>query len=292
MVYKLPHQPPVNSRLNTELTISLLYHDIFDFPLKKQELARWICGPALKLKKPRPKISLIGDYYVLTGREGTVAQRLKKEQVSRRKMQTLSKIRPIFESEKNVLMVGLTGSLAMNSATEASDIDLMVIVKKGRLWATRLKVLLLLIKHKIPTRRARESVEQDKLCLNIWMDETDLMIKDHNAYTAHELAQVVPLINKNHLYEKLIETNKWILNYWPNCLEVKSLAPQDSGYRLDFLRLILEKLAYWFQLAYMYPKRTREIISPTRAFFHPMDWSKKLLGDLENRGVVHVEATS
>lgn len=264
-----------------------MYHDIFKFPLKRFELGKWQPGKKVKLKVGRPKVEFIGDYFVLSGKKYFIKERLDREVASRKKLKTLAQAKQILEKNNNILMVAITGSLAMAAASENSDIDLMVIVKKGKLWSTRLNVLLFLMKHKIVTRRADDKEERDKLCLNIWLDERDLEIISKNPYTAHELAQIVPVINRGDTYEKLIAANKWILDYWPNSTTIKNYQPESGGYGFMLLSFVVEKAAYFLQIIYMNRKRTREVVTPTRAFFHPTDWSVKVKNELAARGVVY-----
>jgi hypothetical protein len=122
----------------------------------------------------------------------------------------------------------------------------------------------------------------------MWLDESDLIWskKDRNLYTAHEIAQIVPLIDKEKTYERFLWKNKWILDFWPNSIrlqDTKILRYKDtraknlvSGIQYLISKPI-EKICYQLQLKYMKKKITREIITPTRALFHPQDWGKIVL---------------
>jgi hypothetical protein len=174
----------------------------------------------------------------------------------------------------------------MANASKNSDIDLMVITKNNRLWQTRLKTLASLKRSGVAARRAGDANEKDRLCLNIWLDVADLLINQHNPYTAHELAQIVPLINRGKTYEKLLSANKWILDYWPNSVSIEYEASSIKlNTKYSILNTIFEKLVYLAQKVYMNRKKTREVVTPTRAMFHPMDWSKRVVRELEVRGV-------
>jgi predicted nucleotidyltransferase len=288
MVWQRQLQPPHNKEnfLSKEFSIALLYHDIFDFPLREREVVKWSAGGALKLISARPRVQTRDGYYFLKGKD-SVTERARKESVSRVKMKVVAQARQVLDKNPDILMVGITGSLAMAASKEESDVDFLIITKKGRLWGTRLRVLLTLIKHKVAVRRAEEKKEKDKLCLNIWMDETDMVIKhSRNAYTAHELAQTIPLINLDNTYEKLLAANRWILDYWPNVVAISNFQLPIFNQKLNPLSFLVEKCAYFLQKTYMTRKRTREIVTPTRAFFHPFDWSTKVIKELERRGVV------
>lgn len=278
----------MKGRVSEEFSITLLYHDVFDYALRERELKRWQAGRLLKLNSPRPRVETKDGYYFLRGRERLLPERMEKESVSREKMKLLSGVKHVFEGIDSVLMVGITGSLAMASARKTSDIDLMFVVRSGRLWMTRARVLFSLLRHKVAIRRAKEEKEQDRLCLNIWIDERDLAIAHpRNAYTAHELAQIIPLINRENAYERLLASNRWILDYWPNAVRVYNfdLKVGRRGLGPGLAVRVIEKVAYVLQRVYMSHKVTREVVAPTRAFFHPFDWSVKMAAELKKRGV-------
>ena len=177
----------------------------------------------------------------------------------------------------------------MENSNEESDIDLMIITKKNLLWTTRAFVYLLIGLLGIKKRRPFDSNQKDKLCLNIWMDESDLSWtkKQRNIYTAHEIAQILPLVNKDNTYEKLLNINRWVLKYWPNSVKieriensVKSRVKEQNVIRYTLFTDFLEKLFFKLQYQYMKTKMTREVATATRALFHPQDWGKVVLGRL------------
>ena len=58
----------------------------------------------------------------------------------------------------------------------------------------------------------------DKICLNLWLDETALSLprNQRNLYTAHEVVQVKPILDRDYTYLKFIIANLWLKNYLPN----------------------------------------------------------------------------
>jgi hypothetical protein len=182
-------------------------------------------------------------------------------------------------------MVAVTGALAMNNANEESDIDFLTITKKGSLWTTRIFVMALLKVFGIPRRKYGDKSTKDKLCLNIWLDENDLVWskKDRNIFTSHEISQIIPLINKDELYEKFISDNACITDYWPNATsakagkEKKRKKKKETGFVIRLIETLARKGQYW----YMKDKITRETITSTRALFHPVDWASFISLKLE-----------
>lgn len=241
---------------NSKERATIAYHELFNYSLNNKELTKWSVGPKVKINNLPRKRKLKAN-----SNKKFSSQKIK---IAKKAVETLGKI-------KTIKMVAVTGSLAMMNASKDSDIDLMIITKAGTLWLTRLVSYFWLWINNYDLRKPGDKNERDKLCLNMWLDECDLIIEKQNIFTAHEIAQIIPLLNKNKTYERFLWENKWILEFWPKAVkinETSEVKPRDA-----LLVLIIEKLAFWLQYAYMKRKITREVITPTRAFFHPVDWS-------------------
>ena len=261
--------------LKSNKGISIRYHDIFDYKLTKPEAIKW---------------QYINQKVTVSGIKNK--GRLQREKYSQAKLLLATKAAKIISKIPTVKFVGITGALAMNNAGRDSDIDLMIITSTDTLWLTRLCVYYSLFTNHYSLRRPKVNKEKDMLCINLWLDEQDMKWSkaDRNIYTAHEIAQIVPLVNKNNVYEKFLWQNRWILNYWPNSTEVisnkdiKILSEQKTNHFISiyFISWLIEKIAFKFQYLYMKPKITREVITPTRAIFHPNDWGKVVIKKLSS----------
>lgn len=242
---------------------SVKYHDIFDYKLTKTELIKW------QYKNLKEKVD--GDKN---------KSRLQREKYSAKKLIIAKKAANLISKIPSIKFVGITGALAMMNAGKNSDIDLMIITKNNYLWTTRLLSYIVTWLLGFKTRSPKNSFEKDKLCLNLWLDESDLIWnkKDRNIYTAHEIAQIVPLVNKDKTYEKFLYLNKWILAYWPNAVAVHSTKYIVRSNKIN----LLEKIAFWLQYQYMKNKITREIVTQSKAIFHPNDWGKVVIKKLSS----------
>jgi len=265
--------PPKKTILPEPELASLMYHDIFDYPMTKVELKKWKFGP-----KTKRQITIlarkIGQYYILNGREKTITKRPFRNSASLRKIDLARNAARVLGKLPSVIMVAVTGALAMMNADVDSDIDLLIITSARTLWTTRLLVYASLDLMGIPRRRYGVKKQKDRLCLNMWLDESDLAWDntDRNLYTAHEIAQIVPLVNKERTYERFIYKNSWIKHYWPNAVKIPkpTRVPRTAASPLS----LIEPFARNFQFWYMREKITREVVSPTKAIFHPRDWGK------------------
>ncbi|MEK7168938.1 MAG: hypothetical protein AAB778_02895 [Patescibacteria group bacterium] len=241
------------------------YHEIFDFKLTKDELHKWQYKNVKEFAKGFKNKT-----------------RLQREKYSKKKLKLAKRAAILISKIPTVKFVGITGALAMNNAGRNSDIDLMIITKSGRLWMTRLLSYMAIWLNGYKTRKPNQKNEKNKLCINLWMDENDLTWNklDRNIYTAHEIAQIVPLVNKNNIYERFLRCNRWILNFWPNSVKILRSKKTSNFISIHLISWLMEKLAYNIQYLYMSRKITREVVTPTRAIFHPNDWGKIVLEKL------------
>ena len=266
------------SLANTEV-FSVVYHDIFDYPLSFPDLIKWRAGET-ETNDSKLQVLYKNGYYFLEGKEGLIYKRILRERISKKKLGIARKASRILSFIPTIKMIAVTGSLAMYNSTDESDIDLLVVTQKGRLWITRIISYSLLKIFGQNVRSAGDKNQKDKLCLNMWMDESDLVWKkrDRNVYSAHEIGQILPLINRDKTYEKFLQKNAWILKFWPNSVKIGVSKSHTSERKVKFN--FFEKIAFLLQRQYMNSKMTREVVTPTRALFHPQDWGRVILDRL------------
>jgi predicted nucleotidyltransferase len=256
--------------------LSIIYHNLFDYALSLGDLIRWRANDGINNIDSDTQIFHKNGHFFLEGKESLIYQRLLRKRISAKKLEIAKKAAKVISFLPSIKMVGVTGSLAMENSTEESDIDLMIVTSEKNLWTSRFLVYFLLRLVGFNLRKPFEKAEKDKLCLNIWLDEGNLVWRERNLYTAHEIAQIVILINKDNTYERLLSKNRWILNFWPNSVKISKSKVIKSKLSLG----IVESIAFWTQYSYMKSKITREVVTKTRALFHPQDWSSFVLGNL------------
>ena len=272
------HQQSKLSRIDPTIA-TRIYHGIFDYFLDDKEVLRWSTGSAVGISK---------DAHIPHFIKTRLIKQSERKRVSKTKLKKAQSAANFIARLPSILMVGVTGSLAMKNSNKGSDIDLMVVTDVNTLWITRLCTLLGLALFGWKIRRAGQQEEPDALCLNIWMDVEDLAVSEKNIFTAHELCQIIPLVNKKETYQKLLRGNFWTKKYWPYATD-KIYVPNTQSRGSDsfickglqFLEPFARKLQWW----YMKGKRTREVVRITRAFFHPVDWGDEVTKKLSKRGV-------
>ena len=257
---------------NQKIFASVFYHDIFDYPLNEGELIKWQAGRKVKIRQNLRGVSSKDGYYFLAGKDSHILSRILRKRISNRKLRIARKAGQIFSYIPSIRMVGVTGALAMENANQDSDVDLIIICKKGALWTTRLLALTVFKLTGFPVRKFGDKNQKDKLCLNMWLDESALIWpkRDRNIYTAHEISQIKPILDREGTYGQFLYKNSWIRDYWPNATTIRQFTQRISAGQTP-LRL-LETPARVLQLWYMKSKITREIVGKNKAIFHPFDW--------------------
>lgn len=307
-------------QLNRAILQTLIYHDIFDYCLTLKQLTQYLLVSSeidqSLSRKGRSKNSGVGrisntsivvaaktigayrnGYFCLKGREDIIQKRLDMQADNRGKKEFAQKIAHYLSYVPTVLFIGISGAVAMENAEKNDDIDLFIITGKNTMWTTRLLVTVLLDMKGL--RRKRSSKElANKICLNFFVDETALAFpkEKQDIYIAHEIVQVVPLINKVNTYERLLFLNKWILQYMPNSFnKYNTVHPQKIGIKTNAFSNILqsittrtivsllEKSCRMLQHNYMKKHITSETIDKNQLAFHPIDYRGKVLKAYKKR---------
>lgn len=262
---------------NSSILPALIYADIFDYPLTPSELEKYQINqkttPGAVILKPE----LTDGYYHLPGRKNLVQLRKKRTLISQIKLDQAKIIAKRLGSIPTILGIFVTGNVAMRNAVEVDDIDLLIITKANHLWLTRLVITIYLESLGV-RRHPHQKDPRNRFCLNMYLDETSLLVpkSKRNLYTAHEVVQILPLINKANIYARFLSANRWVNDHLPNFpipkfdhnLPSKICHPKST---------IFEQLAYLLQYRYMKNKITKETISPHSALFHPRDTGKQVL---------------
>ena len=204
--------------LKNNVLRTLLYYDIFSYPLKGEELFTFLPQNTITpqdfsdhLKKfsgekDTPFAEREGFYYVKPN-EHFIRARRENENVSRKMWRMTGFMTHIIKRFPYVRCILVTGSLSKNNSDRSSDLDFMVIAEKNRLWITR--TLLMLFK-KIFLFNSYKY-----FCINYYITADRLEIEEKNIYTATEIAYVKATYN-TALMEDFVKANGWIKKYFPN----------------------------------------------------------------------------
>src|SRR3989338_68918 len=147
-----------------------------------------------------------GDYYSLENRPGIAEENIKKARQSVGKIRKSKWPLRFLRAVPFARAIAVTGSVALQNARPTSDLDLLIIVQKGRIWTARIIALLIL---EISGRRREKSKE--KICLNFFAAE-NASAPIQNVASANMLLRAIPLFGRKKYYEFLAQ-NRWVENF-------------------------------------------------------------------------------
>ncbi|HXS14675.1 MAG TPA: hypothetical protein VN711_00935 [Candidatus Saccharimonadales bacterium] len=282
----------MSHKLSNTICQTLLYSELFEYPLTKDELWKYLLTSQKvakkdfeKLLKPVPFCMIAGErFFYLPKRKYVVKKRMDRKMRSYALLGRAKKIARFLSFSPTVLMIGVSGSLAMENSNKDSDIDFFFITKDSTLWITRLFVVVVL--HILGIQRKRNDTSREgAICTNMFLDETSLCLPStkQNIYTAHEVVQLKPLINKNHTYEDFMQQNNWVKKYMVNSLDgipfFSSILAKKPIRILCMIESFLRNLQMW----YMRQHITTEIVGEHIAAFHPYDYEKIIINSFKKK---------
>ncbi len=220
--------------LKTTIVKTLAWFDIFDYPLTREELYKYLwCEGTPDVKKMAYEEFMREDmapfsrnYYFLPGREHIIAERERKIPLLDKKMKiakhAIRKLRWI----PFVRAVFASNTVAQGTAHADSDIDVFIITKAGRLYLTRLLVTLILT---LTRYRRTSTVIRNRVCLCFYATDDALnlapiRIADPDIYLAYWIVQLLPLYDPDNYFEKIQHANAWLKNYLPHAPTASCLA--------------------------------------------------------------------
>lgn len=222
------------SELQKNILATLVYYDILNYPMTGFEMYKYLMRlPGFQRSVPdeNKKYSLAevitelendslkkfieeyNGFYFLHGRKELVGRRLTKNKIANKKTRILIKIAKWLRFAPFVRMIAMTGSLAMKNTDLQSDLDLLIVLKKGKIFTGR--ALVTLITHLLGKRRYDDKIK-DRACLNHFLTEDDLEISIKENFLASEYSLRIWPIFGWHNFHEFQEKNKWINKYKPN----------------------------------------------------------------------------
>jgi hypothetical protein len=196
------------SHIDDHIIRTLLYYDIFNYPLKSDEIFRFLGIDPIKESDFLSSLQFLKQQQIVFQFENFFTLKNSRASIEAEKYLMLakkqSKLIAKFPFVRGVLA---SGSLSKGYMDENSDLDFFIITAPKRLWIARTllvmyKRLFLFNSHKY-------------FCLNYYVDEDHLEIEEKNLFTATELATAIPLYGSKQ-YENLHLSNTWLKTFFPN----------------------------------------------------------------------------
>ena len=228
-----------NIELQRAIVRTVAYFDMFDFPLTDFEIWKFVnlkCNlldAQRALKKLSPEASELSflqsknGFYFLKGRSEIIDKRLKKYAYTDRKFKRAMRIAKIFKFIPWIKMIAISNIIGAHNLRDESDIDFFIITKTKKIWLTRFFCSSVA---QTLGLRPKKGDERDKVCLNFYVGEEAMNIKNlmlgteqcsvrknsDDIYFKYWLINLVPIYDAGNTYKNFIRENNWIKNYFPN----------------------------------------------------------------------------
>lgn len=228
----------MDNEIKTEIIKTIAYFDIFWFPLRSDEIRRFCALPvaaeqlseALAIMEADSLVWQMEGYYALLPCPDWVRERKEKYAYSCKKMEVAARSTAIIAAFPFVEGVAISGSLSKYAADENADIDFFIIAKANRLWICRSFL------HAFKKLTYFFGKQHD-FCMNYFLDENELELKDKNVFTATELTTILPVYGAKAFF-RFVSANQWITRFLPNSPEFQMTFPEPTKKQL--IKTLLE----------------------------------------------------
>jgi len=281
--------------LEQGILAALAFYDIFDYPLTSLEIWRFFQDPdgelsetdyslgqimaALKnSEKLQELVSERHGFYMLAGREDLYGKRMARHNYAQQRWRKAQRLIKWLSGVPFLKMVALCNMFSIDTPAPDSDIDVVMIARRGRIWLVRLIVTTLIAL----TGQWRHRHVANKMCLSFFLTDDNLDLQklykekgvwhDKDPYLYNWVALVAPVYDRSRTARKFWQANGWIKKHIPNAYlyrpvplrKVKASA-LDRGWR-NFWEFVwqggfgdwVEKTVRWWQLQYMKTRGDQE----------------------------------
>ncbi len=230
------------SILEKSILATIAYYDVLDFALTPFEIYKYLVNLSrfdqkytleyvslhdiLKTLETsdalKEKIDQRNGLYFFKGRDELVEKRIAMRKINDAKWKRARKIVWWLQLVPHIRMVLGNGSLAVGNTDEESDLDVLIVVRSGRIWTTRFLVTSLT--HIMGVRRYGNRVK-DRICLNHYVSDSVFTIPFESLYNAETYAHLIPILVRDrsrlssaseNLYQKFQNKNEWLKKYLVN----------------------------------------------------------------------------
>lgn len=249
----------MSESLTKHILTTIVYYDVMDYPMTGFEIWKYLTKindnesveedqkyelldvlQALDEDKLKKHIGEFRGFYFLRGRQKLVSQRIRRNKIAEKKYKIMLRVAKILRFAPFVRMLAVTGRLAMKNTQEKSDLDLMVVLKHGKIFTGR--IIVTLIVHILGKRRHDGRIA-DRVCLNYFITTKSLEINLKDIYSSSEYSFILPIFGFK-IFRKFQMKNRWIRNYKVNygIDEIANLKMLKDIHLTKFIRKIGERI--------------------------------------------------
>lgn len=298
------------NKFSISILTSLAFFDIFDYPMTPLELWQYsdvkckledvfLCLQSGELKGG---VESKNGFYFFKGREEIVEKRMRQYNLVDQKFKIAIRAIKFLRFLNGVRMIAVCNNF---SYSEGSDIDLFIIIRKGRMWLTRFLITILV--HLLGVRRHGQKVA-NRICLSFYITDDNLNLEKitlpQDPYFYNWLIDLIPVYDDG-VYAEFWQENSWLLDEKPNAQKkivstrrrIKDSSFSDFWKSINlwwfdsFIGNLLEKLTKILQKKKMshnlnslaQENDSRVIISDQMLKFHEGDRREEYRREMESR---------
>ncbi len=242
------------NNLEKAILDTIIYYDIFDYPLTVVELWQWLWKYKCKLpelifclensNELERYIETRNGFYFLKGKKILLDTRKIRRDYSINKWKIGLRAAKFLRTIPFIKTIVLCNSIAYFNAEKDSDIDFFIIVKDKYLWLTRFLITVSL--HFLKVRRHGNKVN-NRVCLSFYITSNNLSLEklayQEDIHFYYWLLHFVPIFDTG-IYKTFFKENDWLKEYLPQAEAWETIdnwIAKDSFFTRNF-RIFLEKI--------------------------------------------------
>jgi glycosyltransferase involved in cell wall biosynthesis len=199
---------PSDKEVAAAIRKTIDYAALFDYPLRAGEIHQRLFNVAVDRVAfdqilEQQRLPHIGQF--VTADADRIAHRAARETIADRAIEAAWPGLRFIASIPFVRMMAFSGATAHRNMDSTEDVDLFVIVERGKVWFAFLTAM---IWAKLRGLRRR-------FCLNYVIGEDVLPLFDHDVFTAQQMASIKPFFGKD-CYDRFVEANPFVRRHFPN----------------------------------------------------------------------------
>ncbi len=218
---------------------TVAFFDVLDYCLTAEEISDRLIGFQANFEEISLGLAMCstidtdGVYYFLKGRDELVKMRTDSQMHHNGIWKKVERLKWIFSFTPFLKGVYVCNTLAMTQARPGSDIDVLIVTTRNRLFIVR--TWLLILTQILGIRRHGAKIE-GRLCLSFFVDEdhvnfSQLLLKPYDVYFAYWLLSL-KLVGKS---PSLIDSNEWMKGYFSEEVLARGESVRDVVSNHSFL---------------------------------------------------------
>lgn len=235
----------IASNLQISILKTLAYFDLFDYPLTKLELWKWLwcdTGESARYDEIDKAFTEEEAFLYFKNRQSIIATREERHIISITKVRRACRVARLFRWLPYIQGIAICNSLGYRNARQSSDIDFFIITSSGAIWLTRFLTTFITLLFRL---RPQVNLATDKICLSFFVscDSLDLSCLkkgDVDPYLTYWVATLLPIFGRGNIWQDFFDTNHWVKEKLPNILPIST----DASWR--YIEAHSTRLkAYW-----------------------------------------------